>query len=90
MAINYSIDVLYANAKLYANQFTQEDVKWLKREPKKYFGKLKHNILTPILKDRGGHRQNPINDRVKGVFFMVAKDLEDVSFFGSIRYCVEI
>ena len=42
--------------------------------------------MQPITKDRGGHTDNPINNDVKGLFFMVCYAKSARSVFGPKRF----
>ena len=46
-----------------------------------------HNgIMKPVIKDGGGHPENPINNTVSGLFFMVKYSENERSVFGPCRF----
>lgn len=70
----YNIDALLDNAIIYVSNFAEERVDWLTRDkPECYFQMLNNNVMVPIKKDCSGHEENPINDRLRGVFFLQSR-----------------
>ena len=88
---DYDIDVLYENASRYMSSLSKEKVNWLHRDKSpSYFNALRNSTMTPRLKDQGGHRKNPINGNLMGVFFAAKQNLNDISIYGTKRYYVPI
>ena len=85
------LDNLLRKATSHVSDCSKVSVKWLIRDKSpEYFENLSDEVLEPILKDNGGHSDNPINSNLKGVFFMAADKINCNSVFGSKRYCINI
>ena len=58
-------------------------------QPKTYFEDVmaNHNgIMKPVIKDGGGHPNNPINNKLSGLFFMVRYSEDESTVFGPRRF----
>ena len=87
------ISQIYHVAKAYT---TSGEVSWIpivhliRDKSRAYYDGIlaDDGIMKPYVKDLGGHKENPINGKLDGLFFMALNDSIKKSMFGDTRYTV--